>query len=172
MPRSSDLSWLLTTIGEVSVSVHTGAAEDEQLSATFEPVDGGVRVAAKDDGLTEVRSVVATLAHADFEAFARDVAEAMDGPGGNCGTHGFWVTRAHVDLPLSTRTIEGETREQRGFSSEPVAHALMDIVEKAAALPGAEAEFWRAVRRRAKLKIYAVSIALVLSGAALWLWLR
>lgn len=172
MPSASDLFWRLTATGEVSVSVHVGGAQDVRLAVTFEPIEGDVRVAARDEGLTNFRSVVATVAHSDFATFARDVVAAIDGPGGDCGTHGFWVTHAHVHLPLSTRTLEGRAHGEQGFSSEPVAHSLIEIVERTAGLPDAKVESWRTVRRHALLKTRFVPATLVLLGVVYWLWMR
>ncbi len=115
---------MLQGLGKIEIEVFSSIHTD-QLLLKFVPSNGGVDVVVDDAGVGEWRNVKTAVSAAVFESFVVGLLDLIKVADGDCGTHGFWVTRCAIKLPLSFASVDVEDRQGDKFSSEPVVQHVL-----------------------------------------------
>jgi len=149
---------MLQGIGEIEIEVFSSNYTD-QLLLKFVPSSDGVDVVVDNTGIGEWKHVKAAVSAAIFDSFVVELLDLIQVADGDCGTHGFWVTRCAIKLPLAFASVDVEDRQGDKFSSEPVVQHVLAFVDQLAVSPAGYAVSRRASRRQRKLAIAAIAIS-------------
>lgn len=158
---------MLTGPGRIAIEVLSVQAD--QLLIDFIPSTAGVDVVVDDAGVGEWKSVKVTVSRAVLDSFFVGLLDLISVSDGDCGTHGFWVTKCAIKLPLSFANVDTEDAQGDKFSSEPVVQHVLAFVDQLAMSPAGYAVSWRAYQRQRKLGVVAIALsALAALGLVLY----
>lgn len=151
---------MLAGSGRISIDVNSGVAVN-YLAVNIAPARTGVEVVVDDTGVGDWKAVEGTASAEQWRSFVTRLSELVDATPGDCGTHGFWVERCMIHLPLTSHTIDLEATEGDRFSSEPVVQHVLAFIDHLAQLPGSRSTSWRRHHRRRLLVRLSVSAAAI-----------
>ena len=169
--NTSDGDEMLNGTGRIAIQVDF-SVQSGQLLASFVPSSAGVDVTIDDTGVGDWKCVRAAVSAERLEPFFTGLVDLLSVSDGDCGTHGFWVTRCAIHLPLSSSNVDVEATHGDTFSSGPVVEHVLAFVDQLAMSPAGYAVSWRAYQRQRKLGVVAIALSALAALGFVLLGLR